>query len=186
MSRTLTTSTLAVLLASTAGCDSEDEKTAVENAAALPKVPVSNTKDDLPFEFDIEATNGMRWTDEIPKARVKRARGNFVGLAGENFSFRIMSHDMPESGPAEDTDIGYNNSFLNFQAEIEGKRMMIGCHPDRKPKGKLTRTKLDETRVEGSFELELTGCNDYMTGKPVPYDGVPFTAKGTFSVPVVE
>lgn len=182
MSRANTATLLALLLSSPVfGCDTA----AKDHREEAPTAEPSKSSEEKDFTFDIEATNGMRWTHEHPKARVRKTKGDYINLGGTDFSLRVMAYDLPDAGPAESTELGYNNTFLHFRAQIGDRHTMIGCHPERKsPKGIFVRSKLDDDTIEGRFEFELVRCNDYMTGKPIAYDGVPFTAKGSFSLPL--
>lgn len=141
--------------------------------------------DEPNFTFQATTSHGMSWDQSMPKAKARDARPDYVQVKATDFAFRIMANKIADEGAATSTDINFNNSFLHFKTEVGGKKMMIGCKPDQEaPKGKFERTKLDDTTVEGKFELELTQCSNWESGEAVEYDGVPFTVTGSFSVPL--
>ena len=56
----------------------------------------------------------------------------------------------------------------------------MSCKPGDPARGVFERTRLEDGRISGEFEVVFERCSDGTTGQPVRLPGLPMTVTGSF------
>jgi len=140
----------------------------------------SSSGSDVDGSFNIQVSNGSGFSDDSERARIDVATDSMFGFKASGWHVRVNAREMPDSGVAETTEFGRNNTIMSMYVKTDGVRQRVGCDPADPAVGSFKRTKLTETEVSGEFTLEFVSCDDYFTAEPVEVPGLPFTVTGSF------
>jgi hypothetical protein len=133
--------------------------------------------------FSITASNGIAFDQDTRSVEVKWAKEDSWSFSSMILGMRIEGFRMGDDPVTETDELVPNNTGLSFMQTVDGERMFFGCRLDNDtPVGWVKRTELTDTRVSGSFRVELSRCVDGNTAGPIDYDQLPIIVEGTFSV----
>lgn len=134
--------------------------------------------------FTITASNGISFDQDTKYAKVKWATDDAWAFdAGFSLIFRIQGFRFNDGPIAETQELINNNTGFSFKTKINGESVAISCRGTEDDLvGWVKRTELTETRVSGSFEVQLVRCIDGNTTKPIEYEHLPIIVEGVFSV----
>lgn len=93
-----------------------------------------------------------------------------------------MAGRLPENSPGvEQTsiDLEYNNVYLEFTYQNDGKRSRISCKPAQRPAGQIKRTVNSDLSSSGTFNIEFVLCRNTYTETTAEI-ATPVTVKGQF------
>lgn len=131
--------------------------------------------------FEVRVSNGTGFNSGSKRAKVHIATDEMWGLKATSWNLRVAGRKLPDEGVGETNSLGFNNTFLHMYVEIDGKKVQVGCKPEKNAAGLLKRTKYDGKTVSGEFKFKLVHCNDYFTGNPVDYPKGDLWVEGEFN-----
>ena len=130
--------------------------------------------------FTVKISHGDGFSSETPRANVQHASDSLISLRASGWLFRIHGLGLPESGSAETTDLGRNNTMLSLYVEINGERKRVGCNPNKDPKGFFKRTKFSDQTVSGEAQVQIVSCDDYYGNGTVDVPSLPWIVTVSF------
>lgn len=131
-------------------------------------------------QFSIQVSNGSGFSDESDRAEIEVATDSMFGFRARGWHLRVNPRGLPDTGAAETTEFGGNNTTLSMYVEVDGERKRVGCDPADQEVGSFKRHEFTDTEVSGEFTLEFVRCDDYFSGQNVAVPGLPLTVSGSF------
>jgi len=131
-------------------------------------------------EFTLELSNGKGFTHKSKKFKIKNATSDYFEFESFGWHTRFSASQLDETSPSSSTRMIYNNTFVSFYKDINGKRTRVSCKPDQDPLGEIKITAIENNTFSGEFEFELVKCNEFYSSKNVTEIELPFKAKGNF------
>jgi len=131
-------------------------------------------------EFSVTDSMGGGFDSNSPRARVDWAYASKVRLSARGGGVSVDGRDMPDTGAAETTELGFNNTSYSMTVEIEGETRAVSCKPGDPAEGRFERTGIADGRISGNFEVVFERCFDGMTGGAIEVPGLPVSASGSF------
>lgn len=132
--------------------------------------------------FSITASNGIYFDQDTARARVKWAEPESWSFTSGKLTMRVQGFRLGDAPVAETDELISNNTGFSFTAEVDGEPKALSCKLGADEVGTVKRTELTETRVAGSFRVELERCLDAYTAEPIDYPDLPIVVEGVFSV----
>jgi len=130
--------------------------------------------------FRVQVSDGSGFSEASERASIEAATDSMFGFRAGGWHLRVDARGMPDTGSAETTEFGANNTMLTMYVDVGSERKRVGCDPADPETGSFERTHLTETHVSGEFTLEFVTCEDYFSAESVEVPGLPFTVTGSF------
>lgn len=130
--------------------------------------------------FSVADSLGGGFASESTGARIGWAYESMIDLRAEGTRISVDGRGLPEAGAASTEKLGFNNTTYSRVVELDGLARSVSCKPGDPARGVFERTRLEDGRISGEFEVVFERCSDGTTGQPVRLPGLPMTVTGSF------
>ncbi|MBY6203425.1 hypothetical protein [Halomonas denitrificans] len=130
--------------------------------------------------FSVADSLGGGFDSESTGARIGWAYASMVDLRAEGVRISVDGRGLPDAGAASTVTLGFNNTTYSRVVRFDGPARSVICKPGDPVEGVFERTRLEDGRISGRFEVVFERCSDGTTGQPVPLPGLPLTVSGSF------
>ncbi len=149
-------------------------------------IPVPALAQDAQFSWSLTNADGVELanvTEAAPRARVDWAQPHAWAMTAGNDRLSIAFRLEEPTGEVD--ELNRNNTSVRFLNPVSGHEIRVRCTvPERDQIAVLTRTVLDDSRVAGEFEVQLTHCIESEMANPIEVEGLPYTLTGRVDLPL--